>query len=472
MGYESFQKQLEEAADFFSSFDKNKQIRLVSHHDADGICSAAIIVELLNKKGMSYCITIVPQLDDEMLDTLKSEEHSQYIFTDLGSVFIKKIIKKLKDHKVLVLDHHQPSRSYSEDSSANANICHVNPHLHDIEGSREISGSGVTYMFAELIEDMSSLSHLPIVGAIGDSQANKGFNGLNETLLQKSQGSGQVKINHGLKLFGANTKPLAKLLRTSYDPFIPGVTGNFRGANEFLNSLNINVKDSGKNRLLTDLGENELNKLGEAILQRCPDVNKNRLFGKIYTITGETGAFRDAREFATVLNGCGRLDKSTVGIAACLGDESMKKKALEMQEEYKRELQSIVSWFKSNKNSEDIIITPNYLIVNCKKNVPSSMAGTFASIISYSEEAEKGAFILTLSRQENGTTKVSLRLKGRSDKVDLNLIISKIVRVAGGQSGGHKNAAGALIKSCDEKKFIEQAQRIFQEVSLVEDIGK
>ncbi len=466
MGYSEFQKQLQEAVDFFSYFDKNRQVRLISHHDADGICSAAIIIELLDMLNFNYCMSVVPQLDESFLESLSREGNTQFIFSDLGSVFLKKISEHLEGSKVLILDHHQVKESLNS-----KNICHINPHLDGIQGSSEISGSGVVYMFSEHLADLTRLSHLPIVGAIGDSQANKGLKGLNKLLLQKAENSGRIKIKHGLKLFGAQSRPLPKLLRNSYDPFIPGVTGDFRGTVDFLKSLNIQYKEGGKNRMLSDLSPEEIKKIGNAILEKCPYVRKDKIFGNIYVVEGEKGSFRDAREFATILNACGRLESSTIGIGACLGDEKMKEKALEKQDYYKKELQSILSWFKKNKNSDHVFISKKYIIINGKNNVPSSMAGTLASIIAYSEEVDDKAFILTLSRLENNFTKVSIRLKGRSSKVDLNNIISKIVRIVGGQSGGHRNAAGALIESHKEMDLIEAAKRIFDECSIIEDVN-
>lgn len=466
MSFNEFKKQLEGAVDFFSSFDKNKQVRFVSHHDADGICSAAIIIELMERLNFNYCLSVVSQLDDSFLESLSREKNTQYIFADLGSVFIEKIGEYLKGSKVIILDHHQVKKDISFE-----NICHVNPHLCGVQGSREISGSGVAYMFSEYFCDMSRLAHLPIIGAIGDSQANQGFRGLNRFILQKAEQSNRIKVEWGLKLFGAQSRPLPKLLKNSYDPLIPGVTGNFRGSVDFLKSLNIYSNESGGRRMLSSLSSDEIKKLGNAILSKCPHIRKEKIFGNVYKVNGEEGAFSDAREFATILNACGRLESSTIGIASCLGDEKMKLKAIEKQDEYKKELQAILSWFKKNKNSDNVYVSNNYIIINGKNNVPSSMAGTLASIIAYSEEVDDKAFILTLSWLENNFTKVSLRLKGRSSEVDLNTVISKIVRSIGGQSGGHSNAAGALIETHKEADFIEAAKRVFEGYSITEDVN-
>ena len=74
----------------------------------------------------------------------------------------------MKDKVVLILDHHQP-----EEVEAENNICHINPHLHGIDGSKEISGSGVVYLFSkavdksnEIEEDESSNEVTPIAARI------------------------------------------------------------------------------------------------------------------------------------------------------------------------------------------------------------------------------------------------------------------------------------------------------------------
>ena len=55
---------------------------------------------------------------------------------------------RLSDYKgkeVIVLDHHKPKQYESE------SILHVNPHLVGVDGSNEISGAGVSYLFAKAV---------------------------------------------------------------------------------------------------------------------------------------------------------------------------------------------------------------------------------------------------------------------------------------------------------------------------------
>ena len=48
----------------------------------------------------------------------------------------------------------------------------------------------------------------------------------------------------------------------------------------------------------------------------------------------------------------------------------------------------------------------------------------------------------------------------KNDK-DLTEVIRDIVSVAGGEAGGHMNAAGAMITTANEEAFIETAKNVF-----------
>ena len=92
-----------------------------------------------------------------------SEKPQLIVITDLGSGYIDLLNEKLSDFKIVILDHHQVSGEQT------ANVVHVNPHIHEIDGARDISGSGVTY-FAAKAMDKANIDSAPIavVGALGD----------------------------------------------------------------------------------------------------------------------------------------------------------------------------------------------------------------------------------------------------------------------------------------------------------------
>lgn len=460
MSYEKFERQLESAVIFFNSYNKNSAVKVISHHDCDGICSAAIILSLLKKKGIKTNLTIIPQLDSKFLEEAANEDYELTIFTDLGSARVKDISEKFSGKDVIILDHHVVS-----DFEAPENIVHVNPHLVGIDGSKEISGAGVVYRFAELIDpSIIELSHLAVIGAVGDCQEKRGFKGLNYGILQKAIGSGMIEELDGIKLFGAFTRPLAKLLKQSFDPYIPGVTGSDNAARGFLSDLGITLKKDGRYRMLHDLNKTEKQKLLDGLMKKVPGNKKHLLTGKSYIIPNEEDPyFKDVREYSTILNSCGRLDKANIGVGACLGDLNNREQAVKILSDYRHEILNILEWFKKNRGGEDISEGDNYLIINARENVIPTIAGTLASVLAYSSELKRGIHILTMARTGEGTTKISLRMSGGaySNGANLNDVIGKIVAKVGGQSGGHQNAAGAMIESSKEEEFIDSAVEVF-----------
>jgi len=82
---------------------------VVSHIDADGLTSAAIIAKALERAGIQYKINFVKQLDLQILNEIANQGHQLVIFTDLGSGMLESI-KSLKINAVIA-DHHQPAFS-------------------------------------------------------------------------------------------------------------------------------------------------------------------------------------------------------------------------------------------------------------------------------------------------------------------------------------------------------------------------
>ena len=94
-------------------------------------------------------------------------------------------------------------------------------------GSKEVSGSGVTYLFAKSLNKANiDFAYIAIIGAIGDMQEDRGFETLNSRILEDAKKTGKMKVITGIRVFGAQTKPLHKVLEYCTDPFIPGVSGS------------------------------------------------------------------------------------------------------------------------------------------------------------------------------------------------------------------------------------------------------
>jgi RecJ-like exonuclease len=460
---EEFLEEIKRAASRFKGIDKEKKIKVISHLDADGISAASIIVRLLMYEERKYNLSIFAYLDKERVRELAKEPYDVFVFTDMGSSNIADMEEFLKGKVILILDHHKPK----DDGNG---IINVNPHLFGIEGSTEISGAGVTYLFAkEVDERIRDISYLPVIGALGDAQENKGFSGLNDGILRDAIDSGKVRVEKGIRFFGYKTRALHKVLQYCNDPKIPGVSGNEKGALQFLKDLGIYANDKWKK--LSELGEEEVEKLVDAIVSKMGNATREDIMWNNYLLVDESeDKLKDLREFSTVLNACGRMNKPSLGVGACLGDKELKKEAIECLHDYRAEITNAVEWFKANRKTENVLETGQYVIIRAGENIRGTIAGTVASLISKSNLVAENKYVMSIAHLENGDIKISLRFSGKKD-VDLREVMKEVIgKLGSGEYGGHKQAAGALIHSDKEGDFIEIARNVLEKKGLEEEV--
>ena len=464
-GYDLFKSEIKKKVEAFKAIDKNEVIRIISHLDCDGVCASSILIKALDNDNRKYSISIVQQLSKPFLNELSNEDYNVYFFTDLGSGHADEISELMGKKKVFILDHHEIKKK--EDSG----IFHINPHLYGLNGSKEVSGSGVVFYFCtELNKKNEDMAHLAIIGAIGDVQEENGFLPLNNEILEIAKKKKKIKVIKGLRIFGAQTKPLHKVLEYCTDPLIPGVTGSESGSIQFLKQLDINPKNENGWNKIVHLSNEELKKLSTGIiLRRLNETNPEDILGNVYILPEEEkeSPFRDVKEFSTLLNACGRLGKASLGIGVCLGNKKIKKKSIEHLKDYRKEIMKAMRWYEENKNSKNVVNGNGFIIINALDNIMPSMVGTFASILSKSKEFEQNTHILALAQSIDNTTKVSLRASGNRKNVDLIGTIKEIAeKIEGAEAGGHCNAAGAIIPTDQEEEFIKIASETLTNKAL------
>jgi single-stranded-DNA-specific exonuclease len=473
--HSQFYEHVTRAAEEFKAIDKKDTIRLVSHLDADGITSCALLVKLLNIDNRTYSLSVVQQLKVEVLKELALEPYKVVIFSDLASGMLEDIRTILKDKKVFIVDHHEYTAPLDL-----GNVTLVNPHMFGIDGGKEVSGAGVSYLFSQAVDSrMQDFAHIAIVGAIGDMQERNGFERINNEILQTAIEKGKIKVIRGLRMFGAQTKPLHKILEYSTDPYIPGVSGSESGAIQFLHQCGINPKSGSGWKKVKDLSEEDMkNMVTGVIMRRLGEGNTTDpadVLGNVYLLRQEEegSSLKDAKEFATLLNACGRLGKASLGVGACIGDKTHKQKAIALMSEYKREIVNAMNWYETNKESGDVEKGAGYLIINVRDKVLPTIVGTMGSIISRGNDVKAGTYILSLAQLMDGSTKVSLRMAGRDDpNTDLKGTMDKIVEgIDGCEAGGHQHAAGAVFPSEMELTFLENARRVLGNVAMEEKIS-
>jgi len=470
--YKMFDEQVNKAAEAFRQIDRKEVIRVVSHLDADGISACALLLKLLNMDNRKYSVSTVQQLNTEVLSQLASEPYNCFMFTDLGSGVFNDIKEMLKGRKVFILDHHS-----IESVEESLDIVFVNPHTCGIDGGKEISGAGVVFRFACAVDkNMEDFAHIAIVGAIGDLQEKNGFMRLNSEILDIAISKNKIKVTKGLRMFGTQTKPLHKVLEYCTDPFIPGVSGSESGAIQFLNQIGIDPKNGNSWKKVVHLDEGDMKKLVEGIIiKRFNEPNPEDVLGNIYILPHEEeeSPTRDAKEFATLLNACGRLGRASLGIGACLGDKKIKQQAIRSLGDYKKEIVNALNWYNENKFNDDVFWGSRFVIINAKNNVMSTMVGTLASILSKSNVMHNNTFILSMAQAVDGNTKVSLRTTNNlNGNLDLKTIIEEIISgIGNSESGGHQNAAGAVIPTDKESDFIEIAKEVLGKYAVEEKVN-
>ena len=72
------------------------------------------------------------------------------------------------------------------------------------------------------------LAPIALVGALGDMQdkyEQRSMRSLNEIIVKDAVASGLLKVEKDLMFFGRETRPIYKMIVTTTNPFIPGLSG-------------------------------------------------------------------------------------------------------------------------------------------------------------------------------------------------------------------------------------------------------
>jgi single-stranded-DNA-specific exonuclease len=441
-------------------------IRIVSHLDADGLTAASILAKSLYRSDALFRIRIVKQLDEGLVEVLAAEGVSPLIFTDLGSGNLDLLKSRLSSNDIVVLDHHQPL------GDAFPTLTQVNPHNHGFNGGQEISGSGVAYTVAkEMNASNVDLASLAVVGALGDAQdrnPKRELVSLNQTIVADGVDAGCLSVENDLTFYGRETRPLHKALAYTTNPFLPGLSGEEDKCLGFLVNLGIELQNGGRWRALNDLNADEKQKIFSEIAKllsskRLPNTVTLSLIGAVYTLIQEDrGTYlRDAREYSSLLNACGRMDKAGLGVSIGVGDRD---RALEEAQDvftnYKKTLAEYMDWITTTPNVIDE--RDNIYLLNGRETIKESMLGTVTTIVISSNILVKDKPLIALTSADNGMLKISGRATPANIEKKLNLgtILQEASSEFGGIGGGHDVAAGAQLPEKFADDFIQLVDQL------------
>jgi RecJ-like exonuclease len=428
-----------------------REARVFCHRDADGVCSAAIIQRVLRERGIDPEISSLLPADLSEV----SPANGLNVLLDLGSGQLRNL-GKFDGLDTLVLDHHPPV-GHPWDG-----MVQINPHSFGIDGSTEISGSGVAYLLARSLVDDPSLAKVGVIGAIADRQDLLGeLTGLNREILGDAVDSGLVEEVKDVLLYGRESRPLHISLKNFQDPPIPGVSGSESGAMQLLSEIGVPLRDGRALRTLGDLDVDERRRLASELVVRCitkasPGVAgrvPSLIIGSVYRMVGESSPLQYASEYATVINSAARMGLTKEAVEVLLGERGkVYRKVLSGLAEYRKALSREI---RKITGKEISLAGGGYLQYFTSDNTPKNLIGPVTGLILGGGLVDPYKPLAGMATGQ--VTKVSSRcskilvLEG----VDLSSAISEAARVAGGEGGGHRGAAGAFFPPGNEEVFIQ-----------------
>jgi single-stranded-DNA-specific exonuclease len=461
---------LESAVEAARALRSASRVVVATHIDADGVAAAAIAKVTLERLGIPHEVRFFKKLDDQAIDSLAASKTDLVWFTDLGSGSIS----KLGSLHAVVTDHHVPdSTARAATASGQALLSdyagphHVNPHLHGLSGADELSGAGATLLVSLAVdEENAMLSHLAILGSVGDLQDQKTcrLEGLNRDILALATGLGLVEAKEDIRYFGRETRPVFKMLEYSSDPFIPRITGREQEAISFLLGLGLELKNGDGWRTWSMLSDDERAKVIDAlrdVLVGGPrgEERARRLTGEAYTIAAETpgSPVRDVKEYATLLNACGRHGRAEVGLRICAGDRG---DALSEGYSLLRDHRSALSQALELAKSKGITRLEHIQYFDAGDEIEETIVGTIAGMLLGSSGADRSAPMIAFADAMETGPEPLKKVSGRGTQelvamgMDLSSAMRRIGERVGGAGGGHNIAAGATIPASKRDEFL------------------
>ena len=453
---ESMKKLYEQARELI---ENNDDIKIYTHIDCDGLCSGAILSEILDRLGKEHEIQWVN------LDELQDLEikNQLTIFSDLGSG--QPVDKNANENQsIIILDHHPPLRDL--DYNANCNYLEINPIHHGIDGSYYVCGGGLCYFLGKEFgyEDLSWIGVLSAIGDMQNSRTGK-LEGLNTTIVNDAKKNGLLEIEENdLNLYGRKTNPLFVSLSRFSDVKLP-ITNNQGRAKKILKDLEIDgtvplskVTYEEKGKIFQELFKEIMEIVPSKYIPFVPKL----LMSDSYEFLNENKEefLSDASEFSTSMNACGRNEEYETAHKVLKGNRQEALDSLEgISKEHKRNLAKSIERVakRTDEGMDDggIIELDNIQYFD-GYGIPANIVGTVTGMILGEGNWKKP--MIGLSQTDEDNIKVSLRcskLLSYDEKAHFGHIIREISQSVGGNGGGHAVACGAYIPVDKRNEFIE-----------------
>ncbi len=424
----------------------------ISHNDADGISSLAIIQNLLYKMHLNYDYFIYNRSvswENYLMGILskRQTDKTAFIFTDVGSNLkeLIPIIKKRKE-KFFILDHHEVEDQIKIDSIPE-NLFFVNPTIYGFDGLEQIAGATLTYMFAKRIKpSIIKQGWLTAIGIAGDSlKSMDKLQSFNREVYEELVDEELIEDKKGLIIFGNMHETIKNSLKYSILPFINGISGESdKKINSFLNAIQINPMTKA-----IDLTDSEIE-----LIQKKAYIDS---YGHYAVLPNKQGILKFVFEHALMLN-----ILCFKNISAALSLIQLKAITRYAKNLYSEYIENLTNNLKTISSVSPQYETEKAIFMEVIGRVPPSNWSDTASFSSVNELFDPNKILfLGGSEKKSGTIKLSIRcsktyLNNNKDN-GVNKIISRIKKELGGVGGGHKLAGGIRLSKASYNILKETA---------------
>jgi RecJ-like exonuclease len=438
------------------------EITIISHIDADGISCEAILSQAVSRMEIPVKSVFVRQLEPLTMPQVP-DDSSLKVFSDLGAGQQNLMLERgFLEKDVLIIDHHVSQPCEREYTQVNCL-----PY-----GHTRMSAAGVSYLVAKQMDSANTdLAQLAIIGNVGDMMAREkcGLVGpAREIIVEDGVRHGSVEVRKkDLNCYGTATRPVHLSLAYNDDPFVKGISNNPEAARQFLKKLGIRQQaPDGRWYVWEELSDDDRRTIISALAQQlmANGESTDRLLAETYRFPGEIPRtpLRNAQEYATLLNACGRWSKPQIGGSILRGDRGTAYRDAEhMLNNHRAILRELLQFIVDTGVKE--LDSLQYLHVGGK--YPDTIVGIGAGMALSKLNPNKPILIMCEVPEDRNLTKVSMRTTERvvEKGIDLQKALSDASAEYGGGGGGHKIAAGAYIPKPAEEEFVIRVNRILGE---------